>query len=150
MDATIAAEKCYSELALGKTEGMEETLNPLYELMSDHVVVQRKRLGGNMAIAQAVFSRKQRDNIRKIIGPNLVFVVLNMTEECQMKRIKARHGDSLPEELWQVFTKYAELCEPAGEDEERAHNVTISENMSKDDVVEKVLEIVKGEAALEF
>ena len=78
----------------GKYDAVEETLNPLYDQMSNHVMIQRKRLGGDMAIAQAVFSRRQRDKLRKIIGPDLVFIVLNMTKECQMKRIQGRHGDS--------------------------------------------------------
>ena len=98
-----------------------------------------------MAIAQAVFSRRQRDKLRKIIGPDLVFIVLNMTKECQMKRIKGRHGDSpMLEEFMRVLVKYAEMCEPAGDDEENAFNVTISEDMSKDDVVKKVLEVVNN------
>ena len=127
----------------GKYDAVEETLNPLYDQMSNHVMIQRKRLGGDMAIAQAVFSRKQRDKLRKIIGPDLVFIVLNMTKECQMKRIKGRHGDSpMLEEFMRVLVKYAEMCEPAGDDEENAFNVTISEDMSKDDVVKKVLEVV--------
>ena len=124
---------------------MEETLNPLYDQMSNHVMIQRKRLGGDMAIAQAVFSRRQRDKLRKIIGPDLVFIVLNMTKECQIKRIQGRHGDSgMLEEFMRVLVKYAEMCEPAGDDEENAFNVTISEDMSKDDVVNKVLEIVNN------
>ena len=98
-----------------------------------------------MAIAQAVFSRRQRDKLRKILGPDLVFIVLNMTKECQMKRIKGRHGDSnMLEEFMRVLMKYAEMCEPAGDDEENAFNVTISEDMSKDDVVKKVLEVVNN------
>ena len=129
----------------GKYDAVEETLNPLYDQMSNHVMIQRKRLGGDMAIAQAVFSRRQRDKLRKIIGPDLVFIVLNMTKECQMKRIKGRHGDSnMLEEFMRVLMKYAEMCEPAGDDEENAFNVTISEDMSKDDVVKKVLEIVNN------
>ena len=128
----------------GKYDAVEETLNPLYDQMSNHVMIQRKRLGGDMAIAQAVFSRRQRDKLRKIIGPDLVFIVLNMTKECQKKRIQGRHGNSMPEEFMVVLVKYAEMCEPAGDDEENAFNVTISEDMSKDDVVKKVLEIVNN------
>ena len=124
---------------------MEENLNPLYDQMSKHVMIQRKRIGGDMAIAQAVFSRRQRDKIREIIGPDLIFIVLNMAKECQKKRIQGRHGDSgMLEEFMRVLVKYAEMCEPAGDDEENAFNVTISEDMSKDDVVKKVLEIVNS------
>ena len=43
-----------------------------------------------------------------------------------------------------VLTNYAKLCEPAGEDEENAYNLTITEDMSRSDVVEKIMEIVKN------
>ena len=95
----------------GKFDSVEEALNPMYEHMANHVAMQRKRFGGSMAIAQAVFSRAQRDKLRKIIGPDLVFVVLNMTKECQSKRVKSRHGDSLPDSFLELLYKYAELCE---------------------------------------
>ena len=94
----------------GKFDNVEESLNPMYKHMASHVVMQRKRFGGSMAIAQAVFSRTQRDKLRKIIGPDLVFIVLNMTKECQRKRIKGRHGDTMPDSFLEILYKYAELC----------------------------------------
>ena len=75
---------------------------------------QRKRLGGNWAIAQAVFSRSQRDFLRKAIGPDLVFIVLNMSTECQFNRVKKRHGDSLGDGMIDILANYAKFCEPAG------------------------------------
>ena len=83
----------FQELINGKLDGIEDELEPMYEEMSKHIALQRKRLGGNMAIAQAVFSRGQRERIRKMIGPDLVFIVMNLTKECQLKRIESRHGD---------------------------------------------------------
>ena len=63
----------FQELINGKMDGIEDELEPMYEEMSKHIALQRKRLGGNMAIAQAVFSRGQRERIGKMIGPDLVF-----------------------------------------------------------------------------
>ena len=42
-----------------------------------------------------------------------------------------------------MLIKYAALCEPAGEDEENAYNLDIDENMTRDDVMKKLLEIVR-------
>ena len=42
-----------------------------------------------------------------------------------------------------MLVKLYALYEPAGDDEENAYNVTITEDMSPDDVVERVLEIVQ-------
>ena len=124
-------------------ERIENVCKPFYEAMANDIIKQKKRIGGNWAIAQAVFSRNQREFIREKIGSNLVFIVLNMTKECQLYRIKSRHGDSLGEAFFNTMAKYAELCEPAGEDEENAYNVTITENMTRDDVIKKILEIAQ-------
>ena len=35
------------------------------------------------------------------------------------------------------------MYEPAGEDEEGAHNVTITEDMSREDVLKRVLAVIK-------
>ena len=126
--------------AIGDGSAME----PFYMVMAEDLVKQRNRLGGDWAIAQAVFSRKQREYLRQQLGPNLVFVVLNLTKECQKKRVESRHGDSLGEDFLVVLEKYAELCEPAGEDEENAYNLDIDENMTRDDVIKKLLDIVEN------
>ena len=123
------------------TEEMMEDLQPMYDQMAEDISKQNKRLGGKMAVAQAIFSRKQRDSMRKILGSKCVFIVLNMSRECQKKRVIARHGES-NEELLNMLIKFAEMYEPAGEDEENAYNVTITEDMDREDVIEKILEIV--------
>ena len=98
---------------------------------------------GNWAIANAVFSRTQRETLRRQIGPELVFIVLNLTKDCQTKRLQRRHGEAIAESKLQMFTKYADLFEPAGDDEENAYNLDITEDMTKDDVMEKVYEIIQ-------
>jgi gluconate kinase len=79
-------------------------------------------LGGKMAVAQAIYSRKQREAMSKILGPECVFIVLNMSRDCQKKRIIARHGEDMNENALAFLFKMAEMYEPAGEDEENAYN----------------------------
>ena len=43
----------------------------------------------------------------------------------------------------EIGTKMYEMYEPAGEDEERAHNINISENMSTDDVAKLILDEIR-------
>ena len=72
-----------------------------------------------------------------------MFIVLNLTKNCQQKRLKGRHGEGEnAEKTNKMFANIYDLYEPAGEDEEGAHNVTISEDMSPDDVMKLVLEKV--------
>ena len=63
-----------------------------------------------------------------------------MTEECQKKRLETRHGEDL-EAMNFLFGVFEEF-EPAGEDEENAFNIIISEDMTKEDVLSKVLEVI--------
>ena len=120
-----------------------EQMAPLFDLMAKDIIHQRKRLGGNMVIAQAIYSQKQRERMRKLIGPDLVFIVLGMSRECQKKRIMGRHGEDFPETFLNIMIKMAEIYEPAGAEEENAFNVEITEKDSRDDVLQKIVDIIK-------
>ena len=133
----------WENMRKGIFEGIEKKAKPFYELMSEYLVKERKRLGGNWAIAHAIFSRTQREFLRQKIGPELVFIVMNMSADCQRKRIEGRHGKAIDKEFLEILCKYAEMCEPAGDDEENAYNLDITEDMTKDDVMEKVYEIIQ-------
>ena len=75
------ASQTYNDMMNGKFDRIEELLDPMYKEMGKDLVKQKNRLGGDWAIAQAVFSRSQRDLLRKIIGPDLIFIVLNLTTQ---------------------------------------------------------------------
>ena len=69
----------------------------------------------------------------------MTFIILNLTKSCQMKRLAGREGAVGGAEM---FNKIFELYEPAGEDEDGAVNVTVTEDMSTDDVLKYVLEAI--------
>ena len=138
VDANGEAVKIIGMLAQGKTDGIEELYQPMLYHMGQHISSQKKRLGGDMVIAQSIFSRKQRDSLRNIIGPDLVFIVLNMSNECQMQRLKNRHGNA--DAGWiKILNKFHELSEPAEEDEDNAFNVKITDDMSPEYVLQKIM-----------
>ena len=141
--AEVAA-KAWEAAENGQLDGLVEKFEPMFEEMGKDIVRQRKRLGGDWAIAMAVFTRVQREFLRKVIGPDLVFIVLQMTKDCQKKRLLARHGTDDPstEEFVKVLNDIYDLYDSAEDDEENAYNIMITEDMSIDDVMEKVLEIV--------
>ena len=136
------AGKAWEAAENGQLDGLLEKWGPMYEAMGKDIARQRKRLGGDWAIAQAVFTRDQREVLRKVIGPDLVFIVLQMTKDCQKKRLLARHEDPNAEEFVKVLNDIHDLYDSAGDDEENAYNIMITEDMSIDDVMEKVMEIV--------
>ena len=47
-----------------------------YKYMGECIDSERKRIGGNWVVAQAVPTRNMRDVIRKVLGKDLVFILL--------------------------------------------------------------------------
>ena len=88
--------------------------------------------------------RKSRDLCREYLGgpDNVTFVVMNLTKGCQERRVKDRHGDSAGGEFGASLARMFDLFEPAGEDEEGAVNVAVTEDMSREDVLRKVMETI--------
>lgn len=67
---------------------------------------------------------------------------MNLTKSCQNKRLVARHGEEAAGGFRDKLSQMYDMYEPAGEDEDGSHNVMISEDMTPDDVLKNVLEII--------
>ena len=93
VEAAKKGQPLFEEMLAGAdfTEEMHEVFQLLLDEVAKDISKQNKRLGGNMAVAHAVFSRRQREALRKILGPECVFIVLNMSRDCQKKRVIARY-----------------------------------------------------------
>ena len=64
----------------GKIDQIDwEKFKPFFSLISKNIGIQKARVGGNFAIAQAVQSRDQREHIRKTL-PDVVFIVMSLTK----------------------------------------------------------------------
>ena len=122
-------------------EVVEEKCTPMLNQSAYDILKQRKRIGGNWSVDFAVFSRKQRDGLRKILGSDLIFIILNMTKQCQEKRLIDRHGND--KEIIDLLKMLHTMYEPGENDEENTYNVTITEDMCPEDVVQKILENIK-------
>ena len=125
-------------------EEVNKVMEIVSEDMANDILKQRQRIGGDWSIAFAVFSRKQRDIIRKVLGPDVIFMVLNLTKDCTKKRLTARHGEGdLADMLNNTILELYKFYEKAGEDEENAFNIIIEEDMNADNVIDKVMDIIK-------
>ena len=76
--------------------------------------------------------------------PDIVFITLTMSKEAHEKRLKVRHGDEMPETFLAVMSKFQEMYELPGKDEPNTFNVEITLDMSPDDVLDKVLDIMRN------
>ena len=141
VDAVVNGVESFMNIITGKEYDLAKCCG-LYSFLCKDIVREQKRIGGDWVVAQAVPSRKLRDHIRTRLGDNLIFVVLDMSKEDQLSRIKSRHGNS--EKAVGFLSKCYDYFEVAGEDEPRAINVVITKDMTRDDVVEKILLLVNA------
>ena len=80
----------------------------------------------------------------RTILPDCIFIVLSMTDETQRKRIKERHGEGEGSEgVFEMLSKMHKLYEKPGDGEKNAYNVDITEDMTRKDVFDKVMETLK-------
>ena len=66
--------------------------HPFYRLMCEDIRRERGRIGGDWAVAQFVMTREMRDTIRAELGPELVFVLLEMDPDAALSRLSRRHS----------------------------------------------------------
>ena len=136
-----------------------------FSIIAKDVDVQKKRIGGNFAVAHAVNNQEMRECIRQIV-PDVIFITLTLTKETQRKRIKVnlmwgyfflltvlkiadfctfqiqdRHGEQA-EEVIKMLTSLFDIYEPPGENERNTYNVEITDEMTPNDVLEKVQKIL--------
>ena len=95
-------------------------------------------------VAFAIFSRAQRDIVRNLLGDDVIFIILQLTPETNRKRLAGRHGEEeMSGEFSKIFDSMTKMYEPAGKDEKNAFDVHITEEMTPDDVAQKVLDILE-------
>jgi len=121
---------------LGGKEHDKEAYLQYYKAMANDIKNEKKRIGGNFAIAYIVFSRELRDLIREVLGPDVVFVLLRMPPEELRKRVLARHnGEEGAADFMKIFEK---ICEPTQEEEPRTVDVDITAEMTRAQVVTQI------------
>jgi len=143
--AGVKERKAICDKAVKQWEGMlegrevdEDALEGMYREMCKDISRERARLGGDWAIAVVLHSQSIRDFVRSQLGPELEIVVLEMTLEEQMERIRARHEGS--EDAVQMMKAFFEFCEPAGPEEANTIGITVTPGMSPDEVLQKILQ----------
>merc|ERR1719430_600418 len=123
---------------LGGKEVEEADLEAMYREMCKDIARERARLGGDWAIAVVLHSQSMRDFVRSQLGPDLEIVVLEMTLEEQMERIRGRHEGS--EDAVEMMKAFFEFCEPAGPEETNTSGITVTPGMSPDEVLQRILQ----------
>merc|ERR1712223_1946475 len=123
-------------------DDMTEQFSIIVDASCEDTIRQRQRLGGDWTVAFAIFSRAQRDIVRKLLGNDVIFIILQLTPETHHKRLLGR-GEEMDGDMAGIFDSMTKMYEPAGKDEKNAFDVHITEEMTPDDVAQKVLDILE-------
>ena len=79
----------YSDISSGRKFNVEDAKR-FYGAMAKIVVHERKRLGGDFAIAQAIPTRELRDFVRIICGPDLILIILVLPKQTALDRLQKK------------------------------------------------------------
>eukprot|EP00091_Calanus_sinicus_P006650 TRINITY_DN17357_c0_g1_i1.p1 TRINITY_DN17357_c0_g1~~TRINITY_DN17357_c0_g1_i1.p1 ORF type:complete len:132 (-),score=43.87 TRINITY_DN17357_c0_g1_i1:50-445(-) len=112
--------------------GEDYSLEEFYTLLCENIIQERQRVGGDWVVAQAVPTRKLRELVRSFLGPDLVFVVLDLETGLQEERLKPREGSY---DLKYFDMKY----EAAHDDEENTIDLKITREMDLENVVDNIM-----------
>jgi len=110
-----------------------------YKLLCKDIAREHARIGGDFAVAHVVPKRRFRDAIRAELGRDLIFVVLHMSKEDQKTRIRARQK-AFTDKLERSYSSF----EPAEENEPNTIGVVVTKDMTRDDVLNKVLKLIEA------
>ena len=124
-------------------------------VLARHILQERHRHGGDFVVAWSqAHNKEKRDAIRKIVGPELIFVVLTTVDQSLLlKRCQERSENiyyllygkkptplSIPDGL------EFERDEPINErkdDEYKVVNIEITDGMKVEDVANKIIELIE-------
>merc|ERR1712013_491879 len=127
-----AANAAFMEFFSGREFNIED-YKEFYTIMCEDIMRERKRIGGDWVVAGTVLTQSMRDHI-------------SMDKEEQRKRVTERHqGDEQAADMMQFVNN---LCEPVGEDEKNTVSVAVTADMTRDDVVNKILDLINQSAVI--
>jgi len=126
----------WGDMMAGK-EYDKELMMEYFEHLALDIKREKKRIGGNFAIATVVFDRQGRDHLRKFLGSDLIIVNLSMSMEERRARVLQRHsGDEISADLMDDFANMMKRIE---EGEPNSIQVEVTGSMSRAEVVEEIL-----------
>ena len=83
-----------------------EMMKTYYGAMAADIGAEKKRIGGDFAVANVIITKEVRDKMREWLGPDLIFVHLEMSQEDRRARVIDRHmGETGAADLMDVNIK---------------------------------------------
>ena len=134
-DVAKSVQNIWADLMAGKDYD-KELFHKYYQMMAMDISKEKKRIGGNWAVAHVLLSREIRDKMRRWLGEDLVIVIMTMSSADRRERILQRHaGSTQAADMMDAFEK---IMEPLGEDEPNTVEVKVGASMTREEVVELI------------
>ena len=87
------SQSVWDDLLHGRDYDKNQLLE-FYSYMAQDIAKEKKRIGGDFAIASVLINREVRSQVKKILGPQLVIISLTMPYTEKRARVLKRHdGD---------------------------------------------------------
>jgi len=129
----------YNQYQLAHNETTDRSPTDYYfNLMAENIKAERERVGGDWIVAFALKKRLDRDIFRKVIGADLLSIVLDISLELVTERLQGRGKgeEELAKEHWQH--------QPAVKGEPRTVGFEIIRSRSKQENANAVLQLIKN------
>ena len=146
---TVKAVKEFYEAIDNRNEAPDEKKSQnYYEALAKHVKIERERIGGqNWVLSQAVSSRKYREAMKKILGPNCYFITLGLSSGTQNQRLQNRYKhlqEDQRNKVLEFLTDVEKNFEPAALDEKNGKHIVVTPDLDQKAVVQKILDTIKS------
>jgi len=138
-----AVKKCqnaWGDLMAGNDYD-KELMVEFYRHMAKDIASEKKRIGGDFAIAHVLLTAEVRAAIRECLGADLVIIMLTMSSADRRERVLARHGDDV--DAADLMDHFENLMEGIQENEPNTIELKVDSTMTKDEVVAKIFEKIE-------
>merc|ERR1719427_995517 len=130
----------FGDILAGKDYNKEQLLE-YYGHMASDIAREKRRIGGDWAIAHVLVSADVRAFMREKLGSDLIIVVLTMSSSDRRHRILSRHkGDTNSADIMDQFEK---VMEGVKENEPNTIELRVNSSMTRDEVVTKIFQKVR-------
>ena len=139
IDGVNAGGEEFKKLMKGQILDVDET-EKYYSALCKDIISEKRRIGGNWVVTQAVPTKNLRKHIKKELGNGVVFILLNVLDDDKLRFFRSRHGAGAA--LFKRLDKIYDRFEPASEDEKDVITINVFEDMTPDELVERILALV--------
>ena len=123
-----------------------QLVSNLYREMARFILKEKKRIGGDWVVAQAVPTRQMRDAIKEVLGDQCTFLTLCLSEEANAQRVEERFSGAkskAAEDMKKMCIKMYRLFESVEVNESHAFNLIVEPDMDISQVTETILKVTQ-------